>query len=191
MEKKVFTDESLATFVDEIKTYTDEAVSNKADTSHGNHVPTTQTANNKIFLRNDNTWATVTPANIGAAEVSHGTHVTFVSATPEMNGTASTGSSSAVSRADHVHPTDTSRAAATHNHSASEITSGTLSSDRLSTVPITKGGTNATSANGALTNFGLTATSSSNADIKVNSITIGDGVISYDATAGALKITFN
>ena len=32
--KKVFTDESLATFVDEIKSYTDEAVSTKADSSH-------------------------------------------------------------------------------------------------------------------------------------------------------------
>lgn len=34
MAKKVFTDESLATFVDEIKSYTDEAVSDKADASH-------------------------------------------------------------------------------------------------------------------------------------------------------------
>ena len=43
----------------------------KANTSHGNHVPTTQTANNAIFLRNDNTWQIVTPANIGAAASSH------------------------------------------------------------------------------------------------------------------------
>ena len=43
----------------------------KADSSHGNHVPATQTASNKTFLRNDNTWATVTPANIGAAPSSH------------------------------------------------------------------------------------------------------------------------
>ena len=42
-----------------------------AASSHGNHVPTTQTANNKVFLRNDNTWQTVTPANIGAAASSH------------------------------------------------------------------------------------------------------------------------
>ena len=34
MAKKVFTDESLATFVDEIKTYTDSAVSTKANSSH-------------------------------------------------------------------------------------------------------------------------------------------------------------
>ncbi len=48
-----------------------------AASSHGNHVPTTQTANNAVFLRNDNTWQTVTPANIGAAAASHGTHLTI------------------------------------------------------------------------------------------------------------------
>ena len=40
-------------------------VSGKAPTSHGNHVPATETANNARFLRNDNTWQTVTPAGIG------------------------------------------------------------------------------------------------------------------------------
>ena len=50
------------------------------------------------------------------------------------------------------------KAPASHNHAASNITSGTLSSDRLPTVPITKGGTGATTAAGALTNLGITAT---------------------------------
>lgn len=50
-------------------------INGKADASHGNHVPATQTANNKKFLRNDNTWQEVTPANIGAAAASHGNHV--------------------------------------------------------------------------------------------------------------------
>lgn len=75
-----------------------------AASSHGNHVPTVQTASNKIFLRNDNTWQTVAPSNIGAAESSH-------------------------------------------NHSASNITSGTL--------PISRGGTGATSASTALSNLGM------------------------------------
>ena len=43
----------------------------KANTSHGNHVPKTETANNARFLRNDNTWQTITPVNIGAADRSH------------------------------------------------------------------------------------------------------------------------
>ena len=43
-----------------------DALNGKANTSHGAHVPTPETANNAKFLRNDNTWQTVTPANIGA-----------------------------------------------------------------------------------------------------------------------------
>lgn len=46
-------------------------IDGKANNSHGNHVPATQTASNKVFLRNDNTWQTITPANIGAATSSH------------------------------------------------------------------------------------------------------------------------
>lgn len=83
-----------------------------AASSHGNHVPTTETANNAKFLRNDNTWQTVTPANIGAATTNHGTHVSYSTTAPVMDGTASVGSASTVARSDHKHPTDTSRAAA-------------------------------------------------------------------------------
>jgi hypothetical protein len=43
----------------------------KANSSHGTHVPTPQSADNKKFLRNDNTWQEVTPSNIGAAPTSH------------------------------------------------------------------------------------------------------------------------
>ena len=53
------------------------ALAGKAPTNHGNHVPTLETANNARFLRNDNTWVTITPANIGAAAASHGTHLTL------------------------------------------------------------------------------------------------------------------
>ncbi len=64
-------------------------------------------------------------------------------ATPLMDGTAAVGTSTKYARQDHVHPTDTSRAPATHEHSASEITSGTLG--------VARGGTGAsTFASGAL-----------------------------------------
>ena len=53
----------------------------------------------------------------GKAASSHGTHVTYGTTAPVMNGTASVGSATTVSRSDHVHPTDTSRA------SASDLTS--------------------------------------------------------------------
>ena len=44
----------------------DVKLNGKANTSHGNHVPATEQANNARFLRNDNTWQQVTPNNIGA-----------------------------------------------------------------------------------------------------------------------------
>lgn len=110
----------------------------------------------------------------GKAESSHGTHVTYSTTAPVMDGTASVGTASTVARSDHKHPTDTSRASQTdldaleavvegkadadHEHGASDITSGTLSSDRLPTIPIAKGGTGATTATAALTNLGVTAT---------------------------------
>ncbi len=37
-----------------------------AKLNHGSHIPATLAANNKKFLRCDNTWVDVTPANIGA-----------------------------------------------------------------------------------------------------------------------------
>lgn len=49
----------------------DTKLGGKANSSHGNHVPTTESANNARFLRNDNTWQTVTAGNIGAAPSSH------------------------------------------------------------------------------------------------------------------------
>lgn len=50
----------------------------------------------------------ITPASIGAAASSHGTHVSYGSSAPAANGTASAGSASTVSRSDHVHPLQTS-----------------------------------------------------------------------------------
>lgn len=50
----------------------------------------------------------------GKAATSHGTHVTFDSTNkPKMDGTAAFGTATTVSRSDHVHPTDTSRASKT------------------------------------------------------------------------------
>lgn len=45
-------------------------ITDAASKKHGNHVPTLESANNSRFLRNDNTWQTVTPANIGAPTTS-------------------------------------------------------------------------------------------------------------------------
>lgn len=49
----------------------------------------------------------------GKAETSHGTHVSYSTTAPVMDGTASVGSASTVARSDHKHPSDTSRASKT------------------------------------------------------------------------------
>ena len=54
-----------------------------------------------------------------------------------------------------ITPANIGAAAASHNHSASNINSGTLSADRLPTVPVSKGGTGATTAAGARNALGL------------------------------------
>ena len=112
----------------------DTKLSGKANSSHGNHVPATETANNAKFLRNDNTWQTVTPANIGAAASSHGTHVSYSTTAPVMDGTASAGSASTVARSDHKHPTDTSRAAASDLTALQTLVGDTKVSTQISTA---------------------------------------------------------
>lgn len=49
----------------------------------------------------------------GKAATSHGTHVSYSTTAPVMDGTASVGTASTVARSDHKHPTDTSRASKT------------------------------------------------------------------------------
>lgn len=48
-----------------------------------------------------------TLAEIGAAAIDHGTHVTYSADAPKANGTASAGTAATVSRSDHVHPLQT------------------------------------------------------------------------------------
>jgi len=67
---------------------------------------------------------------------------------PLINGTASAGTATTASRSDHVHPTDTTRAASSHNHAASDITSDTL--------VISRGGTGLTASPSMLTNLAST-----------------------------------
>lgn len=109
-----------------------------AATSHGNHVPATETANNAKFLRNDNTWQTITPANIGAAASSHGTHVSYDATAPLMDGTTSAGTASTVSRSDHRHPTDTSRASASDLTALRGLVGDTAVSQQISTAIASK-----------------------------------------------------
>lgn len=156
----------------------DTKLSGKANTSHGNHVPATETANNAKFLRNDNTWQTVTPANIGAAASSHGTHVSYSSTVPVMDGTASVGTASTVSRSDHKHPTDTSRASKTEFDSHTGNTTAHITSTERTNWNTAK--THADSAHAP-----------SNAEKNQNAfsnIKVGDTTVAADTTTDTLTL---
>lgn len=91
------------------QTEIDALLALKAEKNHGYHVPTPEAAQNNKFLRNDNTWYTVTLDDLGAAAKSHGTHVTFSTTAPAANsGSGSVGTATTVSRSDHSHPVQTS-----------------------------------------------------------------------------------
>ena len=68
---------------------------------------TTEGTNKFTFNGGTAKTINITPASIGAAAASHGTHVTYGTSAPKANGTASAGSASSVSRSDHVHPAQT------------------------------------------------------------------------------------
>jgi hypothetical protein len=206
MAKKVFTDESLSTFVDEIKAYTDEAVSTKMNAGHSHsasditsgtltiaRLPTipiskggTGASTPEAALANLGLTATAAELNkldgvtATTAELNYVDGVTSAIQT-QLNGKVPTSrtingkalSSNITLSASDVNalpntakiPTKTSELTNDSNFitaadvnvdsiDASKITSGTLSSDRLPTAPIIKGGTGATTADAARTNLG-------------------------------------
>ena len=86
-------------------------------------------------------------SDVGAAAASHGTHVSYSSTSPVMDGTAAVGTASTVARSDHVHPTDTSRASASDLSALQTTVAGkqdTLTWDSTPTSgssnPVTSGG---------------------------------------------------
>ena len=104
-----------------------------AAASHGNHVPTTQTASNKVFLRNDNTWQTVTPANIGAAAASHNQASSTINA---MTGYSKPTSTSAIGTSDTLNAAIGKLEKALDDKAPSTIDTGVMS--------VTEGATNGT-----------------------------------------------
>jgi hypothetical protein len=129
----------------------------------------------------DTSLAGKAPTNHASADKSYGAasdtlygHTIASSTTPKMNGVAAVGSQTAAfARGDHVHPTDTSRAANSQIidapvADATQISAGTFMMTAVikkifgniaalfaKTWPITNGGTGATTAAGARTALGL------------------------------------
>ena len=114
----------------------------------------------------------------GKAGSSHGTHVSYSTTAPVMDGTASVGSASTVARSDHKHPTDTSRAA------ASDLTSHTGNT----TVHITS--TERTNWNAAKTHAD-SAHAPSNAEANQNAfsnVVVGSTTIAADSKTDTLTL---
>lgn len=103
----------------------------KANASHGNHVPATQTASRDTFLRNDNAWQKITPSDIGAAATSHNhtkSEITdFPTSLPASDVSAWAKASAKPSYTwNEIGSKPTSFTPASHNQDASTITAGTL-----------------------------------------------------------------
>lgn len=139
MAKKVFTSESFTTLLDTIKTYIDNIAAAKANASHAHTVANItnlqEALDNKAANGHTHTVANISDLTATVTELNCVDGITS-NIQIQLDG----------------------KAASSHNHSAANITSGTLSSDRLPIVPITKGGTGATTAAAALINLGITAT---------------------------------
>lgn len=114
----------------------------------------------------------------GKAASSHGTHVTYSTTDPVMDGTASAGSASTVARSDHKHPVDTSRAA------QADLTSHT--SDTTKHITITE----RTNWNAAKTHAD-SAHAPSNAEKNQNAfsnVVVGSTTIAADTTTDSLTL---
>lgn len=114
----------------------------------------------------------------GKANTSHGTHVSYSSTAPVMDGTASVGTASTVARSDHKHPTDTSRASQSSLDSHTGNTTSHITS------------TERTNWNAAKTHAD-SAHAPSNAQANQNAfsnIKVGSTTISADTTTDTLEL---
>lgn len=119
------------------------ALNGKAASNH-NHdgIYYTETEIDTLLDNKANTSHTHTIGNItnlqstlnGKANASHGTHVSYSTTVPVMDGSASVGTASTVARSDHKHPTDTSRASQTSLDELSEIVSGKANTNHTHTI---------------------------------------------------------
>ncbi len=124
----------------------------------------TETNNLKLSLPGSSDYVDVNVLNenfkkIDAKAVHASSHSTGGNdpISPESIGAASASHSHAQSDIEGLEEALSNISASDHKHSASDITSGTLSTARLPTVPITKGGTGATDVANARKNLGAAA----------------------------------
>lgn len=141
-------------------------------------VPTSRTVNGRALSSN----ISLSASDVGARASTWMPTASDVGAVPTsrtVNGKALSGNISLSASDVGARPStwtpsasDVGAAASSHNHSASNINSGTLSSDRLPTVPVAKGGTGATTAAAALTNLGAAPASHNHSASNITSGTL-------------------
>ena len=130
-----------------------------------------------------NTWSTT---NYTFAQTSQ--LPSEATSTPLMDGTAAVGSSSKYAKEDHVHPTDTSRAASSHTHTKSEITDFPA----IPTITDTYSGTSSDGMSGKAVKSAIdaldgTISGSAGSDKTLTAFSQTDGKVS--ATFGNINIT--
>jgi len=106
---------------------------------------------------------------------------------PVINGTAAPGASEKYSRYDHVHPTDTSRAASSHTHAQADVTN--LVSDLSGKAALTHAHGNITSAGAIGSTSGLAVVTTTSGVLTTGTVAVasgGTGQTSY--TNGQLLI---
>lgn len=134
----------------------------------------------------------------GKAASSHGTHVSFSSTAPVMDGTASVGSASTVARSDHKHPTDTSRASKTEFDTHTGNTTVHITSTERTNWNAAKthadsahAPSNAEKNQNAFSNIAVSGQTTVAADTTTDTVTFAGSNVTITTNATNDKVTFS
>ena len=133
----------------------------------------------------------------GKADSSHGTHVTYSTTAPVMDGTAAVGTASTVARSDHKHPTDTSRASKTEFDSHAANTTAHITASERTNWNAAKthadsahAPSNAEKNQNAFSNISVSGQSMIAAEIPADTLTLAGNNVTITTDSGADKVTF-
>ena len=134
----------------------------------------------------------------GKAAKSHGTHVSYSTTAPVMDGTASVGSASTVARSDHKHPTDTSRASKTEFDSHTADTTAHMTSTQKTQLSTAYNHSQAVHApsdaqknQNAFSNIAVSGQTTVAADTATDTVTFAGSNVSITTDATNDKVTFS
>ena len=133
----------------------------------------------------------------GKAASSHGTHVTYSTTNPVMDGTASIGSATTIARSDHKHPTDTTRAAKSDLDSHTGNTTSHITADERTNwnaaythSTSTHAPSNAEKNQNAFSNIAVSGQTTVAADTATDTVTFAGSNVTITTDATNDKVTF-